>query len=218
MNRNEKQQALDNLHREICSDESLPLRECATHCVPGEGNPDADILFVGEAPGQREDELGRPFVGAAGKFLDELIASIGLTREEIFIANLIKHRPPNNRDPLPEEIAAYSPWLEKQIEIIQPKLFVTLGRFSLQYFLGAELSISKIHGEPKRRGSRVIVPMYHPAAALYSGSLRSTLEADFAKIPKVLEMIKVRKNIVEDASETVTVPPEHSRETQASLL
>src|SRR3989344_4305525 len=171
--------------------QNLPLGTVAKNVVPGEGNSDTDILFIGEAPGKNEDEQGRPFVGAAGKFLDELINSIGLKREDIFIANIIKHRPPGNRDPLPDEIAAYGPWLAEQIEIINPPLIVTLGRFSMDYLLGPGLSITKIHGQPKRnKAGRVVIPMYHPAAALYNGSLRPILAADFSKIPKVLQLIK----------------------------
>lgn len=166
------------------------LYKTATQAVPGDGNPDAEVMFIGEAPGQKEDELGKPFVGAAGKFLNELLVSIGLNREDVYIANCIKHRPPGNRDPLPEEIAAYEPWLQGQLDIIDPKLIVTLGRFSMEFVLGPGFSISKIHGKPKRRNGRVIMPMYHPAAALYSGNLRPVLAADFQKIPKIIEMIK----------------------------
>lgn len=191
MTREEKAQALAAL-----TEEQLPivtaastLHEGTTQPVPGDGNPDADIMFIGEAPGQKEDELGVPFVGAAGKLLNELLGTIGLKREDIFIANVIKHRPPGNRDPLPEEIAAYRPWLEKQIEIIDPKIIITLGRFSMDFILGPGLSISKVHGQPKRKAGRVIMPLYHPAAALYSGNLRPTLFVDFQKIPKIIELI-----------------------------
>lgn len=199
MTKIEKQAALDKLVKQM-EKVDLPLKAAATQLVPGEGNPNADVLFVGEAPGGEEDRQGRPFVGAAGKFLTELIESIGWKREDVYIANLIKHRPPGNRDPLPMEIEAYTPWLDKQLDIIKPKLIVTLGRYSMAYFLGDPtftktsagkgLSITKIHGQPKRRSGRVIMPMYHPAAALYRGDLRPVLKADFQKIPKVLEMIK----------------------------
>lgn len=209
MTRAQKEERLVKLNKRIQADMSLPLRSIATHTVPGEGNPEAEILFVGEAPGQREDELGRPFVGAAGKLLDQLIESIGLQREDVFIANLIKHRPPGNRDPLPVEIDAYVPYLEEQLEIIQPKLIVTLGRYSLQYFLGPNMAISKIHGQPKRNAKgQVVMPMYHPAAALYSGNLRPALFADFAKIPKVLEMIKKGEDIA---------PPEEKEEVKEKV-
>lgn len=192
MTRAEKEKALRILEEEqlaYCKQHS-DLYKTAIQAVPGDGNVDTDIMFIGEAPGQKEDELGKPFVGAAGKFLNELLASIGLAREDVFIANCIKHRPPGNRDPLPEEIVAYGPWLQGQIDIIDPKVIVTLGRFSMEFVLGPGFSISKIHGKPKRRNGRVIMPMYHPAAALYSGNLRPVLAADFQKIPKVIEMIK----------------------------
>lgn len=185
-----KQEKLDQLAQAVAADTALSLRTTATNLVFGEGSPDAAVVFVGEAPGAQEDLQGRPFVGAAGKFLNEMLASIGLQREDVYIANLIKHRPPNNRDPLPEEIAVYSHYLDKQIDIIKPTLIVTLGRFSMTHFLGSGFSISVIHGQPKRRHGKVIMPMYHPAAALYRGDLRPILKADFAKIPKLLKKIE----------------------------
>ncbi len=189
MSYQEKVNALTKLNIEWVA-KDLPLKAVATQAVPGEGNPEADILFVGEGPGKDEDEQGRPFVGAAGKFLNELIASIGLKREDVYIANMVKHRPPANRDPLPDELAAYAPWLDEQVKIIQPKLIVTLGRYSMAHFLGEGMSITKIHGQPKRNAKgQVIMPMYHPAAALYRGDLRPVLLADFKKIPKVLKLI-----------------------------
>ncbi len=181
-----KQEKLDVLNAKWAR-KNLPLKKDAIQAVPGAGNPNADILFIGEAPGAKEDELGVPFVGAAGKFLDTLIAGIGLKRENIFIANVIKHRPPDNRDPLPAEIEAYAPWLEEQIDIIDPKVIVTLGRFSMDFLLGGGLSISEEHGQARRRpNGQLVIPMYHPAAALYRGDLRPVLAADFAKIPKIL--------------------------------
>lgn len=201
MNRQEKQKALDKLNKEWEA-KDLPLKSVATNPVPGEGNPNADILFIGEAPGKNEDLQGRPFVGAAGKFLNELIASINLKREDIFIANIIKHRPPGNRDPLPEEVAAYTPWLAEQINIINPPLIVALGRYAMEYLLGPGFSISKIHGQAKRitwprlpaeapsERRLVIMPVYHPAAALYRRDWQPILRADFAKIPKILKLIK----------------------------
>ncbi len=185
-----KQQQLEELNKEWIAKE-LPLKATATQGVPGEGDPDAALLFVGEGPGKDEDEQGRPFVGAAGRFLTELIGSIGLKREDVFIANMVKHRPPGNRDPLPEELIAYAPWLDGQVAIIQPKLIVTLGRYSMAHFLGETLSISKIHGQPKRnKKDQVVIPMYHPAAALYRGNLRPVLLADFQNIPKVLNLLE----------------------------
>ncbi len=196
---------------EYCKQHS-DLYKTAIQAVHGDGNADTEVMFIGEAPGAKEDEMGKPFVGAAGKFLNELLGSIGLQREDIYIANCIKHRPPGNRDPLPEEIAAYAPWLQGQIDIINPKVIVTLGRFSMEFVLGPGFSISKIHGQPKRRNGRVVMPMYHPAAALYSGNLRPVLLADFQKIPKVIELIK---NPPETQN---TTEAEHEAEMQQRLL
>jgi DNA polymerase len=201
MNKVEKEQALQELCARMNTPEKCPLYATAKNVVPGEGNVDADIMFIGEAPGRNEDEQGRPFVGAAGKFLTQLIESIGLKREDVYIANIIKHRPPANRDPLPEEITAYAPWLDEQINIINPKMIATLGRFSMDYLLTPGFSISQIHGQPKRRNGRVIMPLYHPAAALYRGDLRPALAADFAKIPKVLELVTQERKTQEDPAQ-----------------
>jgi DNA polymerase len=161
------------------------LAEGRTNAVPGEGPPDADIMFIGEGPGFHEDRQGRPFVGAAGNLLEELLASIDLTREEVYIANVVKCRPPGNRDPKPEEIAACRPYLDRQIDIVRPRLIVTLGRFSMQrYFPGA--SISRIHGQPKRVGNVIYYPMFHPAAALHQPRWRGMVEEDILKIPDLL--------------------------------
>lgn len=169
---------------DICAN----LKKSATQLVPGEGSPDADIIFIGEAPGAKEDQLGRPFVGAAGKFLDEMIESIGLSRHDVFITNIVKYRPPGNRDPLPEEIKDCWPYLERQIEIIKPKLVVLLGRHAMRVFL-PKLTISSDHGQPKRLRGQVYLPLFHPAAALYNGSMRQTLLDDFARIPTILNKI-----------------------------
>jgi len=178
--------ALRDLSEQIAVCPKCELAKTRTHAVPGEGNPNADIVFVGEGPGFYEDQQARPFVGPAGKFLDELLASIGLKRADVFICNVLKCRPPGNRDPLPGEIGACKPWLDEQLEIIQPKVIVTLGRFSMsRYFAGQ--SIGRIHGQPKRIGEVTVVPMYHPAAALHQASLRRTIEEDFRKLPAVLE-------------------------------
>jgi uracil-DNA glycosylase family 4 len=163
--------------------------------VPGEGAEAADIMFIGEAPGWHEDQQGRPFVGPAGKFLDELLASIGLNRSQVFIANVIKCRPQGNRDPLPVEIQNCRTWLERQIEIINPKMIVTLGRYSMAMFFPGK-SISKIHGTAQKRDDMLYYAMYHPAAALHQGSLRQAIEADMLKIPTLLtqsETIKEEK-------------------------
>lgn len=173
---------------------SCVLRGTCRQVVPGDGSAEAEILFIGEGPGQKEDELGIPFVGAAGKFLDEMLGTINFKRDEVYIANVVKCRPPANRDPLPEESEACWSWLEKQIEIIDPKLIVTLGRHSMERFLPNQ-KISQIHGKAMRRnipglGTRVFYALYHPAAALYNGSMRTVLIQDFKKIPKVLEAVE----------------------------
>lgn len=164
-----------------------PLYEGANF-VLGEGSPDADIMFIGEAPGKKEDELQRPFVGAAGKFLNDMLESIGLKREDVYISNIVKQRPPNNRDPLPAEIEAHLPFLMKQIEVIDPKIIVMLGRHAMSKLLPDEGTISQIHGKPfLRQDGRIYLPLYHPAAALYNGGLRQTLLDDFQKLPVILK-------------------------------
>jgi len=161
------------------------LSRSRNHAVPGEGNIQTRIMFVGEGPGWHEDQQGRPFVGNAGKFLNELLAKAGLQREDVFITNVVKCRPPGNRDPLPDEIEACSTYLERQMKAIDPDVVVTLGRFSMAKFFPGE-RISRIHGQAKKLGHRLIVPMYHPAAALHQASLRGAIEDDFAKLPKLL--------------------------------
>lgn len=164
------------------------LAGAATQLVFGTGNGEAEIVFIGEAPGKNEDLRGEPFVGAAGKFLNQMLALIGLKREDIYITNIVKYRPPNNRDPLPEEKAAFLPYLQKQIAIIQPKLIVMLGRHSMDSLLPG-LKISEAHGQPKRYKGLVYLPLFHPAAALYNGDMRQTLIDDFMKIPLILEKL-----------------------------
>jgi uracil-DNA glycosylase family 4 len=182
----EQGSALRALAAQIAVCPKCELSKTRTHAVPGEGNPSADIVFIGEGPGFYEDQQARPFVGPAGKFLDELLASIGLKRADVFICNVLKCRPPGNRDPLPGEMEACKPWLDAQLEALRPRVIVTLGRFSLgRYFPGQ--SISRIHGQPKKLGDVVVVPMYHPAAALHQGSLRGTIEQDFKKLPAILQ-------------------------------
>lgn len=185
-----KQQQLDDIRQKILDDKVTPeLAETATQLVFGDGNPEAELVFIGEAPGKNEDEQGLPFVGAAGKFLNEMLEMIGLKREDVYITNIVKYRPPNNRDPLPDEKTAFMPYLESQLEVIQPKLVVTLGRHSLNCFL-PDLSISVCHGQPKRYKERVYLPLFHPAAALYNGAMRQTLIDDFALIPAIIEKIR----------------------------
>jgi DNA polymerase len=155
------------------------------NAVPGEGPSNAEIMFIGEGPGFHENEQGRPFVGAAGRFLEELLAKIGLTREQVFICNVVKCRPPGNRDPLPEEVEACSAYLERQIRAVNPKVIVTLGRFSMARYL-PNARISAVHGQARTVGGRLIVPMFHPAAALHQPSLRRSIEEDFARLPEII--------------------------------
>lgn len=177
--------ALTQLHEEIARCTRCELAKHRTNVVPGEGAENAEIMFIGEAPGWHEDQQGRPFVGPAGKFLDELLASINLDRSQVYIANVIKCRPQGNRDPLPSEIQNCRHWLKRQIEIINPRMIVTLGRYSMaMYFPGK--SISKIHGTAQKRDNIIYYAMYHPAAALHQGSLRQAIEADMLKIPALL--------------------------------
>jgi uracil-DNA glycosylase len=199
------QQQLDNLAQKILTDKVCPhLAEQATQLVFGAGNPEADIVFIGEAPGKNEDIKGVPFVGAAGKFLDEMLGMVHLDRQDVYITNIVKYRPPENRDPSPEEKSEFLPYLQAQLDIIQPKVVVTLGRHSMNCFL-PDLQISKVHGQPKRirwilRGSGgagketvtklVILPLFHPAAALYNGAMRSVLIEDFMRIPEILKKIE----------------------------
>src|SRR3989344_419984 len=247
MSRKTKQAKLDAIAKDIVEQNICPeLAKDATQLVFGEGNPDAELVFIGEAPGKNEDLQGKPFVGAAGKFLNEMLEMIGLKREDVYITNIVKYRPPNNRDPLPDEKSQFMPFLEAQLDAIQPKVTVTLGRHSLNCFL-PDLSISQVHGQPKRvrfqltklvggpgvdakqgdgeqqtesytkygEGATepatqqratsnskvpssareqdvatwVILPLFHPAAALYNGGMRQTLIDDFAKIPLIINKI-----------------------------
>jgi len=170
------------------------LSNSRTNVVPGEGNEKAEILFIGEGPGKNEDIQGRPFVGAAGKFLTEMLEMVGIKREEIYIANVIKCRPPGNRDPLPNEVEACWPWLDIQLNLIKPKIIVLLGRHSAARFI-PNIHISSEHGQPFRKeisgiGKILLYPCYHPAAALYNGGLRETLIKDFKRIPRVLKIAK----------------------------
>jgi DNA polymerase len=195
-----KQQQLDDIRQQILDNNICPeLAAGATQLVFADGNPDALIVFIGEAPGKNEDEQGKPFVGAAGKFLNEMLAGIGLKREDIYITNIVKYRPANNRDPWPDEKKAFLPYLQAQLEVIQPKIVATLGRHSMNCFL-PDLQISKVHGEPKRIKIQmkehseealelVILPLFHPAAALYNGGMRQTLIDDFGRIPQILEKL-----------------------------
>jgi DNA polymerase len=183
------QTKLDSIAQAIIDDNICPeLRDGATQLVFGDGNPTADLVFIGEAPGKNEDEQGKPFVGAAGKFLNEMLESIGLKRKDIYITNIVKYRPPNNRDPLPEEKEAFLPYLVEQLKTINPKVIVTLGRHSMDVLLPG-LKISQVHGKPMRVKEHVYLPLFHPAAALYNGGLRQTLLDDFSRIPAILEKL-----------------------------
>lgn len=187
-----KKEQLDKLKQQILADNVTPdLAKTATQLVFGDGDENAAVMFVGEAPGKKEDEQGLPFVGAAGKFLNEMLASIGLKRKDVYITNIVKYRPPNNRDPLPEEKATFLPYLQRQISIIKPLIIATLGRHSMDSLLPG-LSISSAHGQPKRYNGQIYLPLFHPAAALYNGGLRQTLLDDFQQVPILLK--KISKN------------------------
>ncbi len=190
MPKTDKQKQLDEIKEDIIKQNICPeLAEGAKQMVFGDGDPNADVVFIGEAPGKREDEMGLPFVGAAGKFLDEMLSLASLKRSEVYITNIVKYRPPNNRDPLPEEKTAFLPFLKRQLQAIGPKLIVTLGRHSMEVLLPQSLKISQCHGQPKRYKGQVYLPLFHPAAALYNGGMRQMLIEDFAKIPAVLNKI-----------------------------
>jgi len=189
-----KQAQLEKLNKECAVICPCSLRDTATQAVPGEGSASADILFIGEAPGKKEDLEGRPFIGAAGKFLNKMLESIKMSREDVYITNIVKYRPPDNRDPIPKEIEESWPWLEAQIELIQPKLIVFLGRHALNRFFTNE-QISKVHGKLLKKKFKNIktenfFALYHPAAALYNGGIRETLLEDFKKLLNVIKMVK----------------------------
>lgn len=176
---------LSELYQEMALCQQCEIAKYRTKVVPGEGAEDAEIMFIGEAPGWHEDQQGRPFVGPAGKYLDELLASINLNREQVYITNVIKCRPQGNRDPLPTEMLNCRKWLERQIELIHPRMIVTLGRYSMALFFPGK-SISKIHGTALKQDGVIYFAMYHPAAALHQQSLRQTIQADMLKIPSLL--------------------------------
>lgn len=189
---------LTQLYDQIRVCQKCSLAQGRTNTVPGEGPENAAIMMIGEAPGFHEDRQGRPFVGAAGNLLDELLATINLKRNEIYICNVLKCRPPQNRDPQPDEMDACKPYLDQQIELIKPKIIITISRFAMARWF-ADKKISEIHGKPKKFGDLVVLPMYHPAAALHQPSLRRTLEEDFKKIPGILKEMATLKEEVEDA-------------------
>lgn len=180
------------------------LYKTATHPVPGDGNPESEIVFIGEAPGYWEDQRGIPFCGAAGHLLDELLASVGMNRKGVFVTNILKHRPPNNRDPLPEEIATCTPFLKEQLLLIKPKVIITLGRFSMNFFI-PNIFISKVHGKPQKvkweNLDLLIIPMFHPAAALRNGQVMQQLKYDFSRIPQIIGGVKKEESKPEPPKE-----------------
>lgn len=191
--KSDKKTLLDQIKADILAQNICPdLAEEATNLVMGVGSVDASIMFIGEAPGKNEDIKGEPFVGAAGRFLDEMLGLAGMDRSDVYITNIVKYRPPNNRDPLPEEKKAFWPFLLQEINIIRPAIIATLGRHSMEYFL-PNMKISMVHGQPKRiglgNGKVVILPLFHPAAALYNSSMKQTLIDDFQSVPKIMELI-----------------------------
>ncbi len=188
-----KEEKLQEIHTKWFEECTCELKKTATRSVPGDGSANSDIVFIGEAPGKNEDIEGRPFVGAAGKFLAEMLEGIGLKRQDIYITNIVKYRPPNNRDPEPSEIAACKDWLMEELNLIQPKLIVFLGRHSMNHFFPLE-KISLVHGKILIKtipeiGRQHFLALYHPAAALYNGGMRETLITDFKKIPLILKKI-----------------------------
>lgn len=183
------EEALAQIAKEVSVCEKCALYHSRKNSVPGEGPADSEIMFIGEGPGFYENEQGRPFVGAAGKFLDELLSRAGLQRPDVWIGNVVKCRPPGNRDPQPVELEICNQYLERQIEAINPSIIVTLGRYSMgKFMLGAK--ISAVHGQMRKVGSRYVIAMYHPAAALHQGSLKPAIMADFARLPELLEQAR----------------------------
>lgn len=179
------EETISEIAKEVSTCTKCALHKERKKPVPGDGPATAEIMFIGEGPGFHENEQGHPFVGASGKFLDQLLAQAGVTRAEVFIANVVKCRPPGNRDPLPEELAACDPYLEAQIKAINPSIVVTLGRFSMNKFIpGAK--ISAVHGQMRKIGDRCVIPMFHPAAALHQAALKPSILGDFAKLPEQL--------------------------------
>jgi DNA polymerase len=212
-----QQQALEDVAAQVRQCRSCSLYKGALKGVPGEGDPDAEVMLIGEAPGWHENQQGRPFVGAAGQFLNDLLRSVGLRREQVFIANVVKHRPPDNRDPLPDELAACLPYLDRQIEAIDPRVIVTLGRFSMARFFPGE-RISRIHGVAKRHGDRMVLPLYHPAAALHQNTLRRTVEEDFRRLPAILEAARKLSAPAAPATPPAPAAPDEPEPKQLSLF
>jgi uracil-DNA glycosylase len=212
----ERREQLVELYKEVQRCEKCPLHETRTKVVFGAGNADADLMFVGEAPGAEEDRQGLPFVGRAGQLLNQLLEEIGLSREEVFIANVLKNRPPGNRDPLPPEIQACEPWLWRQVGLIEPRVVCTLGNFSTKLLTGSQTGITKVRGTPQvhELGGRMVylLPLFHPAAALRTPAVKETLRADFATIPELLQRplpgpAPSAEEVAEAEEEGGTTPP-----------
>jgi uracil-DNA glycosylase family 4 len=211
------EETLAALSRQISTCTKCPLHEGRKKAVPGDGPANAEIMFIGEGPGFHENEQGRPFVGAAGKFLDQLLAQAGVTRADVFIGNVVKCRPPGNRDPLPEELAACDEYLETQIDAIDPGIIVTLGRFSMNKFIpGAK--ISTVHGQMRKVGERFVIPMFHPAAALHQAALKPAILEDFAKLPGLLREARAAQGRTVAEVKKETVLKESDKPQQLSLF
>jgi DNA polymerase len=195
-------EALLALHQEVRVCELCALHRTRTKAVPGDGDPEAKIMIVGEAPGQNEDKQGLPFVGAAGQLLNQLLAGIGIERKDVYITNIIKCRPPGNRDPLPDEVSSCSAYLDRQVQLIRPAVILLLGRHAVQRLLPGSSGISRIHGQLIQRGDRAYVPLYHPAAALYNNFLVDTLNQDFRKVQGYIAEIEARRQATEAPKET----------------
>ena len=211
------EETLANLAGEVSVCTKCLLHESRKKAVPGDGPADAEIMFIGEGPGFHENEQGHPFVGASGKFLDQLLAQADVTRADVFIANVVKCRPPGNRDPLPEELTACDDYLEAQIKTINPSIIVTLGRISMgKFFPGVK--ISAVHGQMQKVGDRFVIPMFHPAAALHQNALKPTILGDFAKLPELLKEARIAlgKPIVDKIKRTA--PQQDEKPKQLSLF
>lgn len=208
-NATNKATELERVAQEVSVCTKCILHHSRKLAVPGEGPADAEIMFIGEGPGFHENEQGRPFVGAAGKYLEDLLASINMKRSQVFIANVVKCRPPGNRDPLPEELSACKEYLDRQIQTINPKVIVTLGRFSMANFL-PNAKISSVHGQATRVGGRLVIAMYHPAAALHQQSLKTTVEQDFARLPELIAQASQAAEIQEPALQPKKEPKQLS--------
>ena len=211
------EETLANLAGEVSACTKCLLHESRKKAVPGDGPADAEIMFIGEGPGFHENEQGHPFVGASGKFLDQLLAQADVTRADVFIANVVKCRPPGNRDPLPEELTACDDYLEAQIKTINPSIIVTLGRISMgKFFPGVK--ISAVHGQMQKVGDRFVIPMFHPAAALHQNALKPTILGDFAKLPELLKEARIAlgKPIVDKIKRTA--PQQDEKPKQLSLF